>query len=170
MLGLALGADEEDIFARGDGLSDEALGQEEALHGFAHIDQVDHVALAVDVGGHLRIPARDAMPEVDSGVHERFDDFCLLLLLSHASEFRLRLCNLRLKGKMASVLFSRKSASANRKPFPSSARRDTGGQEAGTAWGLVNENEVLKRPDAGNVPEKGKACARLALGEPSPGL
>ncbi len=73
MPGLALGADEEDIRAAGDGLLDELLGAKKSLEGFLHIDDVNHVALAVNVRRHLRIPARNAMSEMDAGVHQRFD-------------------------------------------------------------------------------------------------
>jgi len=63
-------------------------------HGLAHIDQMDHVALAVNVRLHLRIPAGDAVAEVDAGVNQRFDEFCLRL--SHdemIADFQFAICD-----------------------------------------------------------------------------
>ena len=57
---------------------DESLGAQQTFDGLFHIDDVNHVALAVDVRLHLRIPPRDAMAEVDACVHEAFDEFCLI--------------------------------------------------------------------------------------------
>ena len=71
MAGLPLGADEEDVLALLHHLGDQLLGAKQTLNGFLHVDDMDHVALAVDVGFHLRVPPADAVPEMDSGVHER---------------------------------------------------------------------------------------------------
>ncbi len=71
MPGLPLGADEQHVLAAGDGVLHQLLGAEEALDGFLHIDDVNHVPLAVDVRLHLGIPAADAMTEMNAGVDER---------------------------------------------------------------------------------------------------
>ena len=77
--GLPLGADEQNVLAAGDGVAaTSCLAREQTLDGLLHIDDVNHVALAVDVRLHLRIPARDAVAEVDARVHERFDEFGLI--------------------------------------------------------------------------------------------
>ena len=73
------GPDEQHVLTAGDGVLDQLLGPQQALDGFSHIDDVNHVPLAVDVRLHLRVPARDAMAEMDTGVHEGFDEFSLSL-------------------------------------------------------------------------------------------
>ena len=75
--GLALGADEEHIFAAGDGLLHEPLGAEKALDGLLHVNDVDHIALAQDVRLHLGVPATDAVSEMNARIHERFNEFRL---------------------------------------------------------------------------------------------
>ncbi len=82
VLGLALGADKQHVAALSDGLMDQLLGAKDPLDGLLDVDDVDHVAFAVDVGLHLRIPAADAMTEMHAGVHQRFDEF----RLSHSHE------------------------------------------------------------------------------------
>src|SRR5204862_401475 len=74
---IALGADEEDVLALGNALADELLCPQKPLDGLAHIDDVNHVALAVDVRLHLGIPATDAVPEVDAGVDQTLDQIRL---------------------------------------------------------------------------------------------
>ena len=75
--GLSLRADEEDVFAAGDGGLHQTLGADETFHGLFHIDDVNHVSLAVDIRLHFRIPAADAVTEMHAGIHQRFDEFCL---------------------------------------------------------------------------------------------
>jgi hypothetical protein len=52
------------------------------------------------------------------------------------------ICNLRLKGKMASVLFSRKSAIANRKSFPIQPGATPAAKKPLTAWGLTMKTRL----------------------------
>src|SRR5206468_3195163 len=82
---LALGADEENILAFTDSLLDQTLGKQEALHGLFHIDDVNHVALAVNVRLHLRVPTRTAVSEMHAGINEGLYEFCLRL--SHVTDF-----------------------------------------------------------------------------------
>ena len=70
-LGLALGADEDDQAAAAGDLGEERVGAEQAAHGFAQVDDVDEIALAVDVRPHLGIPAAGPVSEMDAG----FDQF-----------------------------------------------------------------------------------------------
>jgi hypothetical protein len=86
---LALGADEQHVLAGRDRLRDQPLGQQQAFERFLHIDDVNHVALAVDVRRHLRVPPRYAVAEVHARVDERFDEVCLRLL-SHDHSKSLR--------------------------------------------------------------------------------
>ena len=77
-----------------DRLLDETLGKQEALDGLLHIDDVNHVALAVDVRLHLRVPTRNAVAEVNAGVDECFNEFCLRL--SHEkliADFQFAICD-----------------------------------------------------------------------------
>ena len=70
VLRLALGADEDDVFAVGDGAGDVPLGEQETFDGLLDVDDVDPVALAVDVGTHLGVPAAGALAEVDAGLDQ----------------------------------------------------------------------------------------------------
>jgi len=69
-LGLALGADEDDEAAAAGDLGEEFVCSQEAAHGFAQIDDVNEIALAVDVRPHLGIPATGAVTEVHAGFNE----------------------------------------------------------------------------------------------------
>ena len=57
ILCLALGPDEADIFAASDDVLDELSSEKGTLDGFLDIDDVDAVALAVDVWTHLWVPS-----------------------------------------------------------------------------------------------------------------
>ena len=70
MPGLSLGSDKEDVTAGGDGLLDELSSSQESLEGLANVDDVNHVPFAVDIGGHFGIPSRNAMTEMNAGVHQ----------------------------------------------------------------------------------------------------
>ena len=70
LLGLLLGADEEDELAAGDGVADGLEGDVEAGHGLGEIDDVDPVALGEDERAHLGIPAAGLMAEVDPGLEQ----------------------------------------------------------------------------------------------------
>jgi len=75
--GLPLGADKQHIFTGRDNILKQALGPQQSLNGFLHIDDVNHVALAMDVGLHAGVPTADAVAEVDAGVHEVFNELGL---------------------------------------------------------------------------------------------
>jgi len=66
---LALRADEENQAAAGGNLFQIFFCSQQAANGFAHIDNMDQIAAAVDVGPHLGIPTAGAVAEVNS----RFD-------------------------------------------------------------------------------------------------
>ena len=70
LLGLLLGADEQDLVAPGDGLADEFEGDVETLDGLGQVDDVDPVALGEDEGLHLRVPAAGLVAEVDTGLEQ----------------------------------------------------------------------------------------------------
>ena len=65
VLGLALGADEQDRAAFGGEAGDELLGLAEQLHRLAQVDDVDAVPFAEDVFLHLRVPALRLVAEVN---------------------------------------------------------------------------------------------------------
>ena len=101
-LGLALGADEEHEPALADDLLEVAMSAEQAANGFAQVDDVDQVSLAVNVRPHLRVPAAGAVSVVDAGV-----DKLLHLNDGHAELLgylvlaETIMSNLRTKGKEA---------------------------------------------------------------------
>ena len=72
-LGLALGADEEDQPPLGNDLRDVAVAAEQAADGFPEVNDVDQVALAVDVRPHLGVPTAGPVPVVDAGVEQFLD-------------------------------------------------------------------------------------------------
>ena len=83
VLRLLLGADEQDAFAVGCQLTDEGISLFQLLHGLLKIDDVDAVALGVDVGCHFRIPAAGLMTEVHAGFQKllhRYDCHLFYLL------------------------------------------------------------------------------------------
>jgi hypothetical protein len=67
VLGLALGADEQDAAAAGDGLAEEGASPLEELDGLAEVDDEDAVTGAVDVGLHLGVPALGLVAKVGAG-------------------------------------------------------------------------------------------------------
>ena len=68
--GLLFGADEkEGAVVLGQG-ADEVIGLFQLLHGLLEIDDVDAVALAVNVLGHLGVPAAGLVSEVDAGFQQ----------------------------------------------------------------------------------------------------
>ena len=67
LLGLRLGADEEDLSARFDDGLEGLVSEDGALNRLVEIDDVDAVAGAVDVFAHLRVPAVGLVSEVDAG-------------------------------------------------------------------------------------------------------
>ena len=75
VLGLLLGADEEDHAA----LRREVLGERprplEQLDRLHQVDDVDAVALAEDVAAHLRVPAARLVAEVDAGLQQLLDAY-----------------------------------------------------------------------------------------------
>ena len=70
VLGLALGADEEDRPAVGRQVVHELFRVLEQLGRLGEVDDVDPVALAEDVLLHLRVPALRLVPEMDAGLEQ----------------------------------------------------------------------------------------------------
>src|SRR5690606_27015252 len=69
-LGLLLGADEQHRAAVGGQVLDELGRLLDLFQRLTQIDDVDAVALAVDVRLHLRVPAAGLVPEVHTGLQE----------------------------------------------------------------------------------------------------
>jgi len=67
---LTLRTDKEDVLALGGHVREELFGAQDALHGFADVDDVDQIALTEDVGLHLGIPPARTMAEVDSRIDQ----------------------------------------------------------------------------------------------------
>ena len=65
-----LGADEKDGLAVLGELTDEVIGLFQLLDGLLQVDDVDAVALAVNVLGHLGVPAAGLVTEVDTGFQQ----------------------------------------------------------------------------------------------------
>ena len=69
------GADEEDVLAAlGDG-ANEVVGFLELLNGLLQVDDVDAVALGVDVGSHFGVPAAGLVAEVDACFEQGFHGY-----------------------------------------------------------------------------------------------
>ena len=66
VLGLALGADEQDAAALRDRIADRLQRTVQHRHGERQIDDVNVIAGAEDVLGHLRVPAVGLMAEVNA--------------------------------------------------------------------------------------------------------
>ena len=73
LLGLLLGADEQDLLARGAQDAQERVRIVECVHGLFEIENVDAVALAEDIRFHLRVPATGLVSEVDTGFQQGLD-------------------------------------------------------------------------------------------------
>ena len=66
VLGLLLGAYEENTAAVGHQVPHERIGHVDALQRLVQVDDVNAVALAEDKALHLRVPAPGLVPEMDS--------------------------------------------------------------------------------------------------------
>ena len=65
-LSLLLGAHEQQGLAVLRQLTDEVVSLLQLLHGLLQVDDIDAVALRVDIGSHLGVPATGLMTEVDA--------------------------------------------------------------------------------------------------------
>jgi hypothetical protein len=70
VLRLPLGADEQDTAALGHGIADRLQGTVQHRHGLCEVDDVDVVAGAEDVLGHLRIPAVRLVTKVHASLEQ----------------------------------------------------------------------------------------------------
>ena len=81
--GLLLGADEQDVLAVGGELAHKVVRLLELLNGLLQVDDVYAVALAIDILGHLGVPAAGLVTEVHTGLqkllHGYYCHFCFLL-------------------------------------------------------------------------------------------
>ena len=73
MWGLAgwSGSDDDETAAARD-FRQELVGPQQAAHRFAQIDDMNEIALAVNIRPHLRIPAAGAMAEMNAGLDQVF--------------------------------------------------------------------------------------------------
>src|SRR5262249_52039581 len=71
-LRLALGAHEHHQAAARHHLREVLVGSQQAADGFAQVDDVDQVPLAVDVRPHLRVPPAGSVTVVDARFEENF--------------------------------------------------------------------------------------------------
>ena len=92
VLGLLLGADEEDGAAALGEVADEALRLLEALERLLQVDDVDAAALAEDETPHLRVPAARLVAEMDAGLQELSHADC------HGSSFLVVVESVRRRG------------------------------------------------------------------------
>ena len=70
LLRLALGADEQDRAAAGDGVLDELVAGVDVGERLLQVDDVDAVALGEDESLHLGVPATGLVPEVDAALEQ----------------------------------------------------------------------------------------------------
>ena len=72
VLGLLLGAHEQQALAVLGELTDEVVGLLQLLHGLLQVNDVDAVALGVNVGGHLGVPAAGLVTEMHACLKKLF--------------------------------------------------------------------------------------------------
>ena len=70
LLGLLLGADEQDALALQRDVAHEHISFVDLANGLLQVDDVDAVALGEDVLGHLRVPAAGLVAEVNAGLQQ----------------------------------------------------------------------------------------------------
>ena len=75
LLRLLLRADKQDVLAALRDGTDEVVGFLELLDGLLQVDDVDAVALGVDVGSHFGVPATGLMAEVDACFEQGFHGY-----------------------------------------------------------------------------------------------
>src|SRR6478736_4099079 len=75
LLGLALGADEEDVIAVGDEILDEGAGLFEGRVRLLEVNDADALTVVEDVGLGARIPTLGLVTEVDAGIEEVFGSY-----------------------------------------------------------------------------------------------
>ena len=75
LLRLLLGADEQQGLAALGDAAHEVVGFLELLDGLLQVDDIDAVALRVNVGSHLGIPAAGLMTEVDACLEQGFHGY-----------------------------------------------------------------------------------------------
>ena len=80
ILGLALGADEQNLAAAGDGGRHEVERAREERHGLRQVKDMDAVALAEDIRLHARVPAVGLVAEVGASLDQlvHADDLSLI--------------------------------------------------------------------------------------------
>ncbi len=104
LLGLLLGADEEDLSALRDRVDDELIGRLKHPDGLLKIDDVDSVASPEDIGFHFRVPLVGLVTEVNPRLKQQLHgNTCHTELLS---------CFFRHPHHLARELFSRRKATS----------------------------------------------------------
>ena len=79
LLRLLLGAHEQQGLAVLRQLTHEGIGLLQLLHGLLQVDDIDAVALRVDIGSHLGVPAAGLMTEVYTGLQQGLHGYDVLI-------------------------------------------------------------------------------------------
>ena len=83
VLSLLLGADEQQGLAIGGQVAHKVIGLFQLANGLLQVNDIDTVALRVDVRSHFRVPAAGLMSEMDASLQQLlhgYDCHCLFLL------------------------------------------------------------------------------------------
>ena len=79
LLGLLLGAHEQQGLAALGQLTHEGISLLQLLHGLLQVDDIDAVALGVDIGSHLGVPATGLMTEMHTGLQQSLHGYDVLI-------------------------------------------------------------------------------------------
>ena len=79
LLGLLLGTHEQQGLAVLGQLTHESIGLLQLLHGLLQVDDIDAVALRVDIGSHLGVPAAGLVTEVDTCLQQGLHGYDVLI-------------------------------------------------------------------------------------------
>ena len=91
VLRLLLGADKQDVLAVSREITDEVVGFLDLLYGLLQVNDINTIALRVDVGSHFRVPASGLMAEMDTSFEQAFHGYdyhlCVLLFVLTSTPF-----------------------------------------------------------------------------------
>jgi len=79
LLSLLLGTHEQQGLAILGQLAHEVIGLLQLLYGLLQVDDIDAVALRVNVGSHLGVPAAGLVAEVDTGLQQGLHGYDVLV-------------------------------------------------------------------------------------------
>src|SRR4029077_1356934 len=94
VLGLLLGADEEDLLATPDDIPEVLAGDVELLLGLLEVDDVDAVTRREDIRTHAGIPPAGLVAEVHSGFQQLAQCYC-----RHGRSLLLGWCGASVRGE-----------------------------------------------------------------------